>query len=956
MTTCLSFESPSVPFFALSLFSAEKGSSRESFFEYLAAFPPSARLATPTSSEAATELDCVAAVLEVALASLPTEPGSSDAWVTIALPIAHYEFPANESSSVTRPSSSDTSPRSSPCSASSEASASSSAGDVEEIGWPPDKRSEHLNLSASASDSEAPPSARLPALPPSDPLLLSSVASQLGRRSALLSLLPVDLEHVQCDLADLLLKRNGRGWQDWAEPGDGVAATDVVPNLKDSRSHPRLNPPPPFLALVDPAWRFALNANFAAWTAKRLERVAAALEEQRAERELTADEAGKASQGGSGGLHSPISATPSLRLPPATFVSQFPFASQMQPSTSRSRRRAKTVSFPPEACRWDQLQRLSEWRSLPGTRGFGRRAVSGRVALVILPRVSEGARREELPSVDTDPSHRSVALPHSSSSPEAPSTEPPLVLHVRMYPFIEASASTFAPPSAWVDEQTGASLQTRSDLVDEETGQSLEAWARYPGARGALVKSQESRRVESTEAQRRSFVKSEDEPSEKGNGMAFWGGTDGPREHLAEPSAKDSPSLSFWSVYPSRADARTKQAALAHSCPRVAMPRGAPKGAHGDAWPGLRLLGFRRRRSLKPWMGMGGVRLVFPDVEDDVEDQSRAVGSGASDREGKGDAEAKRTPVAGRNPANPIDASPTEPTRAKGAAPSTTSPSGLLLSPAENATAFFAIHAAMLRTKTYALVESKRTQASPPRLGALVARKERRSTNGLFQLSPPCLLLVPLPYAEEVRAPEADAAFTGGVPPPPPSIAIERLGDALERFRIDDLALDLEVGDPQANRAAEALECAVRGLAVDDEVADDTLAAGQSSHGESGREPSEPAGLALFEPELVGDARPDGKGGVGEDRGDIKAKRARAGAGPLSGARREAPSAPDAQTGEATPRNPSEERLLELWRSNALTTLTVAELRAELSNRSLPRSGNKGQLIDRLSWHFAQDA
>jgi ATP-dependent DNA helicase 2 subunit 1 len=133
--------------------------------------------------------------------------------------------------------------------------------------------------------------------------------------------------------------------------------------------------------------------------------------------------------------------------------------------------------------------------------------------------------------------------------------------------------------------------------------------------------------------------------------------------------------------------------------------------------------------------------------------------------------------------------------------------------------AFVALHASMLASGVVAVCALVRSPASEPRLAALVPQREEVGAYG-EQATPPGFHLVLLPYADDCRAPEADA---GAERPAPPPAAVAAAAELLAALALPEDFDPAGIPNPHLQRHFEVLECIALEEDPGEAPADETL-------------------------------------------------------------------------------------------------------------------------------------
>ncbi|KAL3161464.1 hypothetical protein ABBQ32_010347 [Trebouxia sp. C0010 RCD-2024] len=117
---------------------------------------------------------------------------------------------------------------------------------------------------------------------------------------------------------------------------------------------------------------------------------------------------------------------------------------------------------------------------------------------------------------------------------------------------------------------------------------------------------------------------------------------------------------------------------------------------------------------------------------------------------------------------------------------------------------FIAFHAAMLAKEKMAVCSFVRTQASEPRLVAVIPQVEEVDDFGV-QVTPPGMNLVYLPYSDDVRQPEADTTFTGLAHPRADEAQIEAAERLMAALSLPEFASS-NIPNPTLQRHYQVLE------------------------------------------------------------------------------------------------------------------------------------------------------
>lgn len=121
-----------------------------------------------------------------------------------------------------------------------------------------------------------------------------------------------------------------------------------------------------------------------------------------------------------------------------------------------------------------------------------------------------------------------------------------------------------------------------------------------------------------------------------------------------------------------------------------------------------------------------------------------------------------------------------------------------------SATAFIALHAAMLQSGSMAICRLSATRARTPRLVALLAQAESQYEDG-SQLDPPGMHVIYLPYSDDIRRPEEDTHFTGADRPQPSEEAVAAAEEVVASLRLPGFYAG-GVRNPGLQRHYEVLE------------------------------------------------------------------------------------------------------------------------------------------------------
>ncbi|KAK9833602.1 hypothetical protein WJX74_000326 [Apatococcus lobatus] len=239
-----------------------------------------------------------------------------------------------------------------------------------------------------------------------------------------------------------------------------------------------------------------------------------------------------------------------------------------------------------------------------------------------------------------------------------------------------------------------------------------------------------------------------------------------------------------------------------------------------------------------------------------------------------------------------------------------------------SAVAFIALHARLLARKMFALCSFVRSRVAEPRLAALLPQEEEIDDAGC-QLSPPGFNLLYLPFADDLRHPETDPSFTGTSYPQASQIQISKAAAMIHALKLDSDVL--AVNNPRIQRHFQVLEALALDEPVPEQVLDETMP------DEEGQESIRPQVLA-FRDSVYG---PDH-----DEVGKIAARTPKR-------------KAPEPENAAAV----ASRDWKALAQSGKLSTLKVPDLKEYLEAHSLPKSGNKTAIIERIENHLAnQDA
>ena len=120
--------------------------------------------------------------------------------------------------------------------------------------------------------------------------------------------------------------------------------------------------------------------------------------------------------------------------------------------------------------------------------------------------------------------------------------------------------------------------------------------------------------------------------------------------------------------------------------------------------------------------------------------------------------------------------------------------------------AFAALHAAMLERDVIAVSTIVQGPSADPRLVAMLPQEETRDRHTGAQINPPGFYLIHLPFADDVRWPEKDTAFTGAEKPTPSNAAVEAASELIEKFKLEEDFDPVDICNPHLQRWFEVLE------------------------------------------------------------------------------------------------------------------------------------------------------
>jgi len=119
--------------------------------------------------------------------------------------------------------------------------------------------------------------------------------------------------------------------------------------------------------------------------------------------------------------------------------------------------------------------------------------------------------------------------------------------------------------------------------------------------------------------------------------------------------------------------------------------------------------------------------------------------------------------------------------------------------------AFVALHSALLDMKAVAICMLVRSPSAMPVMVASVPQEEILDETGV-QVVPPGMHLVYLPYSDDVRAPEQDVAFTGSEHPHPTEDQIAAANRVLEALHLEENFDPTSIPNPHLQRHFEVVE------------------------------------------------------------------------------------------------------------------------------------------------------
>ncbi|KAK9829077.1 hypothetical protein WJX72_003765 [[Myrmecia] bisecta] len=240
--------------------------------------------------------------------------------------------------------------------------------------------------------------------------------------------------------------------------------------------------------------------------------------------------------------------------------------------------------------------------------------------------------------------------------------------------------------------------------------------------------------------------------------------------------------------------------------------------------------------------------------------------------------------------------------------------------------AFIAFHSQMVELAQVAICSFIRNRSSEPRMVALLAQEESVDEYGA-QVEPPGMHMIYLPYADDLREPEKDPKLVGN--PKTNSTKADKAQVQQAEALIDSLVLgDFLVTNPVLQRHYQVLEA----FALDEdptalEVQDETRPDAEGMQAANDK-------IIAFRDAVYGE-------GV-DDTGPVKRAPAEK--------KRKAPE-DEAAIAEALAGTDYKG----LAQSGKLSTLTVKELQVYCEGYSLPKSGKKAGIIDRILRHMGLD-
>ena len=277
--------------------------------------------------------------------------------------------------------------------------------------------------------------------------------------------------------------------------------------------------------------------------------------------------------------------------------------------------------------------------------------------------------------------------------------------------------------------------------------------------------------------------------------------------------------------------------------------------------------------------------------------------------------------------------------------------------------AFAALHAAMLSQAVMAICSLVERPSSGVRLVALLPQEEVRTQETGAQITSPGFNIIYLPYADDVRYPECDAAFTGsegGVVDLSAATVAAAAAAAAAEAMLDSLQLgddfsSTDIPNPHLQRWFEVLEHTAMKLMTLDEAVEvpelpevpQDLAVPDAAVFEA----AEPAIQAFLDAVCGDNERYRSElTGLGVSKGGTK----RTAAGSSKNAAAAGDGAHTAATGGGGGGGGggSVEEIVKLARAGNLSSLTVPSLKVYLEHYGLKKSGRKKELIDRIEAHF----